>query len=182
MRTGVRAVVQRCRTRSGVRPTATLAWRGRSRRRRAGARRAVPPARRAVLRARRGASSPTACWPRRSCRRCSCACGAIPSGSIPNRGSMRAFLFAQVHGRSVDLLRAESARRAREERDALPEPDESTTTSNARSLRAHARARRCGGRWPTLSDGERERDRARLLRRTHLPRGRACCSNSPKEP
>jgi RNA polymerase sigma-70 factor (ECF subfamily) len=34
------------------------------------------------------------------------------------RGSMRSFLLAQVHGRSVDLLRSETARRAREERDA----------------------------------------------------------------
>lgn len=34
------------------------------------------------------------------------------------RGSLRSFLLAQVHGRSVDLLRAETARRAREERDA----------------------------------------------------------------
>jgi RNA polymerase sigma-70 factor (ECF subfamily) len=38
------------------------------------------------------------------------------------RGTMRAFLLAQVHGRSVDLLRAESARRAREERDAIRSP------------------------------------------------------------
>jgi RNA polymerase sigma-70 factor (ECF subfamily) len=35
-----------------------------------------------------------------------------------DRGSMRSFLLAQVHGRSVDLLRAETARRGREERDA----------------------------------------------------------------
>jgi len=39
-----------------------------------------------------------------------------------DRGSMRSFLFAQVHGRSVDLLRAETARRAREERDAFRSP------------------------------------------------------------
>ncbi len=42
-----------------------------------------------------------------------------PDRFDPARGSMRSFLFAEVHGRSVDLLRAESARRAREERDAL---------------------------------------------------------------
>jgi RNA polymerase sigma-70 factor (ECF subfamily) len=36
----------------------------------------------------------------------------------PERGSLRSFLLAQVHGRSVDLLRAETARRRREERDA----------------------------------------------------------------
>jgi RNA polymerase sigma-70 factor (ECF subfamily) len=34
------------------------------------------------------------------------------------RGSLRSYLLAQVHGRSVDLLRAEVARRKREERDA----------------------------------------------------------------
>jgi RNA polymerase sigma-70 factor (ECF subfamily) len=39
-----------------------------------------------------------------------------------DRGSMRAFLFAQVHGRAVDLLRAETARRIREAREALRSP------------------------------------------------------------
>jgi RNA polymerase sigma-70 factor (ECF subfamily) len=41
-----------------------------------------------------------------------------PEKFDPERGSLRAFLLAQTHGRSVDLVRAESARRAREERDA----------------------------------------------------------------
>ncbi|MDQ1532965.1 MAG: polymerase sigma-70 factor, subfamily [Actinomycetota bacterium] len=36
----------------------------------------------------------------------------------PDRGSLRSFLIAQAHGRSVDLLRAEAARRRREEREA----------------------------------------------------------------
>jgi RNA polymerase sigma-70 factor (ECF subfamily) len=35
-----------------------------------------------------------------------------------SRGSLRSYLLAQTHGRSVDLVRAESSRRAREERDA----------------------------------------------------------------
>jgi len=34
------------------------------------------------------------------------------------RGSLRSFLLAQAHGRSVDLVRSETSRRAREERDA----------------------------------------------------------------
>ncbi len=34
------------------------------------------------------------------------------------RGSLRSFLLAQIHGRSVDLLRSETARRRREEREA----------------------------------------------------------------
>ncbi|HTL86122.1 MAG TPA: sigma-70 family RNA polymerase sigma factor [Acidimicrobiia bacterium] len=45
-----------------------------------------------------------------------------PARYDPERGSMRAWLCAQVHGRSVDLLRAESARRSREERDAFRSP------------------------------------------------------------
>jgi RNA polymerase sigma-70 factor (ECF subfamily) len=42
-----------------------------------------------------------------------------------DRGSLRSFLIAQAHGRSVDLLRAETSRRRREEREArgrAPEP------------------------------------------------------------
>ena len=34
------------------------------------------------------------------------------------RGSLRSYLLAQTHGRSVDLLRSETARKRREERDA----------------------------------------------------------------
>ena len=34
------------------------------------------------------------------------------------RGSLRAYLLAQIHGRSVDLIRSESSRRNREEREA----------------------------------------------------------------
>ncbi len=34
------------------------------------------------------------------------------------RGSLRSYLLAHTHGRSVDLIRAESARRTREDRDA----------------------------------------------------------------
>lgn len=33
------------------------------------------------------------------------------------RGSLRAYLLAQVHGRSIDLMRSETSRRRREERD-----------------------------------------------------------------
>jgi RNA polymerase sigma-70 factor, ECF subfamily len=41
-----------------------------------------------------------------------------PERFDPERGSLRSYLLAQCHGRAVDLLRAEGARRAREERDA----------------------------------------------------------------
>jgi len=41
-----------------------------------------------------------------------------PEKFDPARGSLRAYLLAQTHGRSVDLVRSESSRRAREERGA----------------------------------------------------------------
>jgi RNA polymerase sigma-70 factor (ECF subfamily) len=40
-----------------------------------------------------------------------------PEAFDPGRGSLRSFLLAQCHGRSVDLLRSDQARRRREERD-----------------------------------------------------------------
>jgi RNA polymerase sigma-70 factor, ECF subfamily len=40
-----------------------------------------------------------------------------PEKFDPSRGSMRSYLLAQCHGRSVDLLRAELSRRDREDRD-----------------------------------------------------------------
>lgn len=40
-----------------------------------------------------------------------------PEKFDPDRGTLRSYLLAQCHGRSVDLLRSESSRRRREERD-----------------------------------------------------------------
>jgi len=40
-----------------------------------------------------------------------------PDRYDPDRGSLRSYLLAQCHGRSVDLIRAESSRRRREERE-----------------------------------------------------------------
>jgi len=40
-----------------------------------------------------------------------------PDKFDPGRGSLRSFLLAQCHGRSVDSLRSDQARRRREERD-----------------------------------------------------------------
>jgi RNA polymerase sigma-70 factor (ECF subfamily) len=40
-----------------------------------------------------------------------------PDRFDPDRGSLRSFLLAHAHGRSVDLLRSDEARRRREERD-----------------------------------------------------------------
>jgi len=41
-----------------------------------------------------------------------------PDRYDPARGSLRSFLLAHTHGRAVDLLRSEGARRQREEREA----------------------------------------------------------------
>ena len=41
-----------------------------------------------------------------------------PEKFDPDRGSLRSYLLAQAHGRSVDLLRSEVSRRAREHREA----------------------------------------------------------------
>jgi RNA polymerase sigma-70 factor (ECF subfamily) len=41
-----------------------------------------------------------------------------PDRFDPARGSLRAYLLAQAHGRSVDLIRSEGARRRREQREA----------------------------------------------------------------
>jgi RNA polymerase sigma-70 factor (ECF subfamily) len=41
-----------------------------------------------------------------------------PERFDPERGSLRSFLLAQAHGRAVDVLRSDSSRRRREERDA----------------------------------------------------------------
>jgi RNA polymerase sigma-70 factor (ECF subfamily) len=41
-----------------------------------------------------------------------------PERFDPQRGSLRAYLLAQAHGRSVDFIRSETSRRNREERDA----------------------------------------------------------------
>ena len=40
-----------------------------------------------------------------------------PDKFDPGRGSLRSYLLAQCHGRSVDLLRSETSRRRREEND-----------------------------------------------------------------
>ena len=41
-----------------------------------------------------------------------------PEKFDPSRGSLRAYLLAHCHGRSVDVLRSDASRRRREERDA----------------------------------------------------------------
>lgn len=45
-----------------------------------------------------------------------------PERFDPSRGSLRSWLLTQAHGRSVDLVRSEEARRRRGERDAREAP------------------------------------------------------------
>lgn len=45
-----------------------------------------------------------------------------PERFDPERGSLRAFLLADTHGRSIDMLRSELARKDREEREAQVAP------------------------------------------------------------
>ena len=40
-----------------------------------------------------------------------------PEKFDPDRGTLRSYLLAQCHGRSVDLLRSETSRRRREQKD-----------------------------------------------------------------
>ncbi len=46
-----------------------------------------------------------------------------PERFDPGRGSLRTYLVTQTHGRAIDLLRYETARRRREERDARSAAD-----------------------------------------------------------
>ena len=77
-----------------------------------------------------------------------------PERFDPGRGALRSYLLAHVHGRSVDLVRAESARRSREERDArravTPDRDLEREVWEL-TLHEHVRAALTG-----LNDGERK--------------------------
>jgi RNA polymerase sigma-70 factor (ECF subfamily) len=46
-----------------------------------------------------------------------------PDRFDPGRGALRSYLLASAHGRAVDLLRSEGARRAREDKDACRTAD-----------------------------------------------------------
>ena len=46
-----------------------------------------------------------------------------PERFDPERGTLRSFLLAQTHGRSVDMIRSDVARRRREERESLEQAE-----------------------------------------------------------
>jgi RNA polymerase sigma-70 factor, ECF subfamily len=66
-----------------------------------------------------------------------------PERYDPFRGTLRSYLLSHAHGRSVDLIRSEAARRSRQERDArrrinvsAPPDDEVWAFEEAERLRA----------------------------------------------
>jgi len=76
-----------------------------------------------------------------------------PTAFDPERGSLRSYLFAQTHGRSVDLVRAEHARRSREERSVrLSSPESGEVEREAWQLFVGAQARAA---LDSLSEPER---------------------------
>ena len=78
-----------------------------------------------------------------------------PDRFDPERGSLRSYLLAQCHGRSVDLLRSETSRRGpRGARRPAAPPRRATTSSTRCSTSRWPTA--CGSRWtswPTASVG-----------------------------
>lgn len=75
-----------------------------------------------------------------------------PERFDPERGSLRAFLLAQAHGRAVDLLRSDTARRRREERDAGERPAVADADGELWNLALAEQVRAALSR---LHDGER---------------------------
>jgi RNA polymerase sigma-70 factor (ECF subfamily) len=77
-----------------------------------------------------------------------------PDRYDPDRGSLRSFLLAQAHGRSVDALRSDASRREREQRDAR------TTAADGYDLELEvwdlSVAHHVHGALSTLPEGERQ--------------------------
>ena len=71
----------------------------------------------------------------------------------------------QTHGRCVDLIRSDNARRTREDAIAVDQPPHHPAVDDA--ALAHLAGEHAWTLLAGLSDGERSGDRARLLRRTH---------------
>ncbi len=76
-----------------------------------------------------------------------------PERFDPDRGSLRSYLLAQTHGRAIDLIRAESSRRRREERDHQRTADAGYDLEH--EVLDLAVADRVGAALAVLADGER---------------------------
>src|SRR5688572_5157211 len=121
-----------------------------------------------------------------------------PEKFDPDRGSLRSFLLAQTHGRSVDILRSEVSRRQREERDArataesdydiehavvdmavadeVREAMSSSRPASGRPSSSPTSAVIPTGRWPSSSTSRRARSRAASVRAS------AACGRSSSRP
>ncbi|MDX1449653.1 MAG: sigma-70 family RNA polymerase sigma factor [Acidimicrobiia bacterium] len=72
-----------------------------------------------------------------------------PDRFDPARGTLRSYLLAQTHGRAVDLIRSESSRRMREDRDGIMEPVTNRTIEDeVVELRMGEHIRRALGELP----------------------------------
>ena len=77
-----------------------------------------------------------------------------PEKFDPDRGSLRSYLLAQCHGRSVDLLRSELSRRGREQREAAANAEAGYDLEHA--VVDLAVAEEVRGAMNALSPGERK--------------------------
>jgi RNA polymerase sigma-70 factor (ECF subfamily) len=77
-----------------------------------------------------------------------------PDKFDPDRGTLRSYLLAQTHGRSVDLIRSESSRRRREEREARLNAESGYDLE--REVIDMAVGDQIRSALATLADGERE--------------------------
>jgi RNA polymerase sigma-70 factor (ECF subfamily) len=76
-----------------------------------------------------------------------------PQRFDPERGSLRAFLLSDTHGRSIDVVRSERARREREAKESRMMPRETTDIEG--EVWAKVASEQVRTAIATLSDGER---------------------------
>jgi RNA polymerase sigma-70 factor (ECF subfamily) len=76
-----------------------------------------------------------------------------PERFDPDRGTLRAFLLADTHGRSIDLLRSEAARRDRETREGRLAPEPAFNLEA--EVLGNVRAETIRNALAELTDGER---------------------------
>ena len=76
-----------------------------------------------------------------------------PERFDPDRGTLRAFLLADTHGRSIDLLRSEAARRERETKEGRLKPEPAFNLES--EVLANVQAETVRNALAELSEGER---------------------------
>lgn len=77
-----------------------------------------------------------------------------PERFDPDRGTLRAFLLADTHGRSIDLLRSEAARRERETKEGRLAP--APVSDLESEVLSNVRAEQVRNALASLSDDERK--------------------------